>query len=210
MKRLFVAVKFEPDGELIENYQRFKKWFSSDRISWVDEKFMHITLKFIGDTPEEKISVIHDTLQNVAALHSSFEVELKGAGVFGSTYKPRVLWFGIEEPLNGMSILARNIAGALEEKGWEDDRQNYVPHLTIGRIKYIRIKKKLTEKVAKMQGKHLQEIPVDAFHLIESVLSQDGPEYKIIHTYTLQGRKKSSPKVSGLPWWKMLLRKIGF
>lgn len=209
MKRLFVAVKINPDEKLLEQYYRFRKWFKTDRITWVDKEFMHITLEFIGDTPEEKIPVIHETLEKVAESHTAFKASIKGAGVFGSTYKPRVLWFGVEDTWNKVSALAMNITGALEEKGWENDRQNYIPHLTIARIKYVRIKKKLSEKVAKMQQKHLQDFPVDAFYLIESELTQDGPKYHTLHSYSLNSKEALPVNVSGLPWWKALLRKIG-
>lgn len=209
MKRLFVAVKVEPENELLEQYQRFRKWFKSDRITWVEEKNLHMTLKFIGDTPEEKIPLIHDTLQSVASHHSAFDAAIKGAGIFGSEYKPRVLWFGVGDSWNKVSGLATDIIGALEEAGWENDRQNFVPHLTIGRIKYIRQRKKLSEKVAKVQQQHFQDIHIDAFHLIESRLSQDGPTYHILKTYALKQDGQAEVQVSGLPRWKQWLGKIG-
>lgn len=209
MKRIFVAVTVEPAGELLEYYNKFRNWFKTDRISWVDEKNMHITLKFIGDTQEDKIPVIHQALSRVASAYGSFDANIAGAGIFGSSYKPRVLWFGVEDTGNQMIGIGRDVAGALEEAGIEDDRQNFVPHLTIGRIKYLRMRKKLDEKVARMQQKHLQSVSVNAFHLIESKLGQDGPEYTMLHSYPLRSSGHHKTRVSGLPWWKTLLRKLG-
>lgn len=210
MKRLFVAVKVEPENELLEHYHRFRKWFKTDRITWVDEQNLHMTLKFIGDTPEDKIPLIHETLQGVAVQHTTFEAAIKGAGIFGSEYKPRVLWFGVGDSWNKVSGLATDIIGALEEAGWENDRQNFVPHLTIGRIKYIRQRKKLSEKVAKLQEQHFQDIQIDAFHLIESRLTQDGPTYHILHSYPLKQNGQAGVMISGLPRWKQWLQRIGF
>ncbi|HRZ77648.1 MAG TPA: RNA 2',3'-cyclic phosphodiesterase, partial [Bacteroidales bacterium] len=187
----------------------FRTWFKTDRISWVDEEHMHITLKFIGDTPADRIPGIHHALTRVASAHQAFQASITGAGVFGSTYKPRVLWLGVEDGGNRMAALGRDITGALEEAGIPDDRQNFVPHLTLGRIKYLRQRRKLDEKVAKMQQKHLQDITVGAFHLIESVLGQEGPEYTILHSYPLKSSGQTREKVSGLPWWKNLLRRLG-
>ncbi|MBE0557350.1 MAG: RNA 2',3'-cyclic phosphodiesterase, partial [Proteobacteria bacterium] len=146
MKRIFVAVTIDAADPLREYYQKFRNWFKTDRITWVEEENLHITLKFIGDTPEDKIPGIHQALSRVASAYSAFPASIIGAGVFGSSYKPRVLWFGVEDAGRPMEKLGRDIAGALEEAGIEDDRQNFVPHLTIGRIKYIRQRRKLDEK----------------------------------------------------------------
>jgi 2'-5' RNA ligase len=209
MKRIFVAITIEASDPLKEYYQKFRNWFKSDRISWVEEQNLHITLKFIGETPDDKIPGIHKALSGVASAYASFPASIKGAGVFGSSYKPRVLWFGVEDEARRMESLGRDIAGALEEAGIEDDRQNFVPHLTIGRIKYIRQRRKLEDKVAKMQQLHLQDIRVNAFHLMESRLSQDGVVYSLLHSYPLRSSGNQKPRVSGLPWWKAVLRKLG-
>jgi len=206
MKRLFVAIKVVPGEDLLEQYQRFRKWFRTDRISWVDEAHMHVTLRFIGDTPEEKVEAIHRALSKVQPSYSAFRLSIRGTGIFGSSYKPRVLWFGVDDSDGLLVKMEKDIAGVLEEAGWPDDRQNFVPHLTIGRIQFIRIRNKLNEKVEKNRDKHLMDMEVNAFHLIESRLTPDGLVYQTLHSYPLKG---ASTNAAPLPFWKRLLSIFG-
>jgi 2'-5' RNA ligase len=66
MKRLFVAIKVEPEQTLVETFERFRKWFGKENITWADAGNFHITLKFIGDTAEQEIPAIKSALKKVA------------------------------------------------------------------------------------------------------------------------------------------------
>ena len=69
-----------------------------------------------------------------------------------------------------------------EAIGWEHDRQNFVPHLTIGRIKDVP-DKHLFQSIIDMHKKTwMQEIQVREFHLYESTLTREGPVYKVLET----------------------------
>ena len=56
---------------------------------------MHLTLKFFGETAEERIHEIEDVLSNVSEANKPFQFSLKSIGIFGSSYRPRLIWFGI-------------------------------------------------------------------------------------------------------------------
>ncbi len=207
MKRLFVAIKVEPEQTLVETFERFRKWFGKENITWADAGNFHITLKFIGDTAEQEIPAIKSALKKVAVQYASFSLNIKGTGIFGSSYKPRVIWFGVEDPSTTITALSRDIVGVLEEIGIADDRQNFVPHLTMGRIKYLRFKKKLEEKINKFSEVDFQHCAVSSFYLYESELGPDGPVYHILEQYPLKGKRGTKAAMASIPWWKRLFKR---
>jgi 2'-5' RNA ligase len=184
MKRLFAAVKVHPSKEFLETYNSLKSGLKFCRITWVNPENIHITLKFFGETQEKRIPEISRVLKEVASSHKPFASELVNVGIFGSSYAPKVIWFGIEnaEPLKK---LGADVLQSLEPIGWEVDRQNFVPHLTVGRIKEIP-DKQLFQKIIDQHKKiRMHDIQVSEFHLYESTLLRDGPVYKVLESYVL-------------------------
>jgi 2'-5' RNA ligase len=185
MKRLFAAIKINPSDGFLQTYYRLKTNLRNDKIKWVDINNIHITLKFFGETQEERIPDISERLNAIAALHSHFTLDIRDIGIFGSTYKPRVIWYGIEEN-EGLLNLAKEVLSEMDKLGFKQDRQNFVPHLTIGRIKFIDDKKRFQQVIDKFKSIEIQKQEVAGFNLYESILRSQGPEYKIIESYKLK------------------------
>jgi 2'-5' RNA ligase len=185
MKRLFTAIKVHPSEEFLKIYFRLIKSLQADKIKWVDKDNIHITLKFFGETSEDKVDEISQALDDAVYGFSPFDLKLSDVGIFGSSYKPRVIWFGIEKS-DTLQELAKSIFRELKEIGIEPDRQNFVPHLTIGRIKYIENKKYFQEVIDKNKKGYIQSIPVEEIILFESILHRTGPEYVVVDKFKLQ------------------------
>ncbi len=184
MKRLFAAVKVHPSPEFMKTYNSLRSGLKFCRITWVKPESIHITLKFFGETEEKRIPEISRVLKEVASSHKPFTSELVNVGIFGSSYAPKVIWFGIEnaEPLKK---LGSDVLQSVETIGWEHDRQNFVPHLTIGRIKEIPDKQLFQKIIDGHKKTRMQEIDIREFHLYESILLKDGPVYKVLESYKL-------------------------
>ena len=184
MKRLFVAVKIHPSNEFLKTYDSLKSGLRFARITWVKPESIHVTLKFFGETMENRIPDISRVLKELASRHKPFTSELVNVGIFGSSYSPKVIWFGIEkaEPLKELGI---DVLKSVESIGWEPDRQNFVPHLTIGRIKSIPDKHLFQSVIDEHKKTWMQEIQVREFHLYESILMREGPIYKVLESYKL-------------------------
>ena len=185
MKRLFVAVKVEPDVPLLKTYQALRYALQGEKIGWVKPENFHLTLKFLGKTPEEKLPAIQEALQEVAAGHSPFTFKISGTGLFGSSYKPRVIWFGTENN-ETLKQLGENVLDALDATGFPRDRQNFVPHLTIGRIRKIEHKKLFQEANATHRNDVLQEPHIDKIILYESLLKPAGVVYRKVMEFMLK------------------------
>ncbi len=179
MKRLFVAVKIVPDENFLKSYRALRHALQLEKISWVKPENFHLTLKFLGKTREEKLPDIRKALQEAAEQTGPFTMKMTGTGIFGSAYKPRVLWFGMEKK-PAMSQLGENVLNVLDKAGFPRDRQNFVPHLTIGRINKIEHKKLFQEAVAAHRQDFLQEFIVDKIILYESLLKPSGVIYRAI------------------------------
>lgn len=185
MKRLFAAVKIHPSPEFLKLYNNLRTNLRFADIKWVRPEIIHVTLKFFGETEAQKIPGISRVLKEVAGRHDRFTAELVNVGIFGSSYDPRVIWFGMQkaEPLK---LLGEDVLRSMEQIGWERDRQNFVPHLTIARIKHVPDKKLFQKCIDENKNAFIQEVSVAEFHLYESILQREGPVYKVLETYRLE------------------------
>ena len=185
MKRLFAAVKVTPTEEFLEIYNSLREGLRFARITWVRPENIHITLKFFGETPEDRIPEISRVLSGVAGRHQPFSFSITNTGIFGSSYNPRVVWFGLEEDEKLVS-LATDTLQAVEAIGWDRDRQNFVPHLTVGRIKEVGDKKRFQQVIDEHKDAFIQEVSVADFRLFESILQKDGPVYRVVESFPLK------------------------
>lgn len=183
-KRLFIAVRIHPDKQFLRFYEQLKNALQQDKIKWVEEENIHFTLKFIGETPAYQVEDIIYALREARLGIMPFELVIENMGIFGSSYNPRVIWLGIRDEVQIFN-LAENIFNELESLGFERDRQNFVPHLTIGRIKFLQDKNRFQRIIEKQKPGLIQTIRVEEFYLIESLLQPTGPIYEVIETFNL-------------------------
>jgi len=180
MKRLFVAVDIELSKEFKALTQQLQFDLRNDSIVWVKSELQHLTLRFLGETPDEKIESIVTALNKVATSIQSFELQLDKMGIFGSKHAPETLWYGFSE-----FALFRNLFEKLEKElflaGFQENYGNFVPHITVGRIKKVDNKKRFWDTFEKRQPQFTQTIPVTHLKLIQSKLTNDGPKYKTLY-----------------------------
>jgi 2'-5' RNA ligase len=178
--RIFIGIDLPENikenlKEIIEKVKKIKE------AKLVKIENLHITLKFLGEVEEEKIEVINRTLQHCADKSKSFNVKIKGIGVFPSEKKVRVLWAGIEDG-EDLKNLNRKIEDALKNLGFEKEKE-FVAHITIARFKSIPNLNFIKELITKYQDILFGEILVKNFQLYESKLTPLGPIYKVIKKY---------------------------
>ena len=183
MKRLFVAVSVQLSDSFLNTKLKLQNELAREQIVWVKPELQHLTLRFLGQTPESRIDSLKQILQELAAESVPFELQIDKIGVFGSRYAPTTLWFGFShfEPFR---TLFDNLEPKLVSIGYEPNYGNFVPHLTIGRIKKIENKKKFTELVTSLQTSLIpQTLKIDHIELIKSKLMPSGPKYTPLETF---------------------------
>jgi len=185
MKRLFIAIRIEPDNSFIEIYNELISRLKYENLRFAEMNNLHLTLRFIGDTVENKIPDIDRMLNKTIGTTKAFTLNISRAGVFGSSYNPRVVWFGIDQNEH-LTHLHSTIELNLSKVGFFTDRQNFVPHLTLSRIKQLKDLKLFQKIISEFREKEIMKQDVRSFSLIESILLKEGPIYNTLFSYTLK------------------------
>lgn len=185
-KRLFIAIKINPDQGFLDAFRMLTVQLRHERIKWVEEHNIHITLKFLGITEELQIPRIEEVLSGLASGTRTFSFSLRKLGLFGSAYAPKVIWAGIEPP-GDLAGIMKDVHDRLATIGFEADRQNLVPHLTLGRINQLRDKPLFQLIIGQHKNISSGIITVDRIFLFESILKKEGPVYIALQNYPLKG-----------------------
>ncbi len=155
-------------------------------VRWVTPERLHLTLKFLGETPGDRVPEIIAALEKSSNKFSPLVVELEGVGAFPNLRKPQTIWLGIGrgERLAG---LAESVESALQNLGFEREKRAFRPHLTLGRLRSPKEVRELTQALEAVQADAvgLVEWPVTEVQLVQSVLRPSGPEYTVLHTFPL-------------------------
>jgi 2'-5' RNA ligase len=185
VKRTFIAFDIIPSPETKAFYEQIRHKLRLEKINWIEDAGFHMTLKFLGDTPEESIPGITESLRIVSDHYAPFNISLNGLGLFKSLREPRVIWIGCDfDPVLGK--IRKEIDDTLETFGFPSDQRRFTPHLTLGRIKQIRQVNQLAEIIAAYQEVHFQQQQVKEIIFYESQLSPSGARYMPLYTFHLK------------------------
>ena len=128
--RLFVALDIDdPIRERIQLFMEGVRGFAPD-VRWVRPEALHITLKFIGERPDESRVVITQALSGIRI--APVQVAFRGCGFFPTPKAPRVFWIGIEAGAE-LGQLAVSVDESLHALGIEKEEHGFHPHLTLAR-----------------------------------------------------------------------------
>lgn len=191
--RTFIAIELDEltrDG-LARVQARFKKQAPDGGVKWVNPESIHLTLKFLGDTPVTKISKVADALAAACDGFAPFDVSFEGRGCFPNMRRPRVIWVAVRD-LSG-SNLAR-LHAAVEQKvsplGFPTEERGFSPHLTLGRVTRSassQVEAAIGQMVDKSVVEKIAVLHVGAVHLIKSDLRPTGPVYNQLASVVLGG-----------------------
>lgn len=164
-------------------------------VRWVQPNAIHLTLKFLGDTPPEKVDSIQAALARAAAEVEPFAFGVSGVGCFPDMRRPRVVWLGLHEPGGHLSRLWKAIEAHVAPLGFPTESRPFSPHLTLGRVgrqastQDARIVgQAVADSAQQMAGSLGDEMEVRAVALIKSDLRPEGPIYTRLYEAGLHGR----------------------
>ena len=130
--RLFTAIDIPSD--LTEALRSFvSRLRPAAKISWSPLENLHVTTKFIGEWPEQRLDEMKRTLASVP-VSGSLEIAVKGVGWFPNPSRPRVFWAGVDGG-EALRSLARATEEAVAALGVPVEKRDYSPHLTLARIR---------------------------------------------------------------------------
>ncbi|MEN8376088.1 MAG: RNA 2',3'-cyclic phosphodiesterase [Gemmatimonadota bacterium] len=154
-------------------------------VRWVDVAAIHMTLKYLGEVPKDRVGLVRSSLATVAAKSRPFQVTLGGFGAFPSLRKPRIIWAGAYASPE-LRCLKHDLEWEFAGLGYEREARAFHPHLTLGRARPeaaagdFRDLEDLVEPL-KYQG----ALSVHSVVLLRSTLGSEGAVYETIDTVRL-------------------------
>ncbi len=149
------------------------------RIKTVEDENTHLTLKFLGEITEEMAKNAKEIIERAVEGEEPFNAELKGVGVFPDINYMRVLWVGVYD--NGIT---KRIQGRIDEElqkySFKKER-NFIPHVTIARVKGREGKENLKKFVEQNRERSFGVIKCNSIKLKKSTLTREGPIYEDIY-----------------------------
>lgn len=101
---------------------------------WEEPESMHLTMNFLGDIQESEVPDVCRWVKKALAGVREFAIDFSGLGAFPRPDRPRVLWLGVTEGREKLLAVQEALTQRLEaEMGFPRDRNDYCPHLTLGR-----------------------------------------------------------------------------
>ena len=180
--RTFTCILLESEirDALGEWQKQLRSKYAGD-FRWVTPVNLHITLTFLGDVPREQIARISETLRLSTAGSEPLDLEISSAGAFPRADRPRVLWAGVGRGRESLVRIQDRVAGSLEtEYGFEPERRQYHPHITVARARGRRGGPSITEDLAGVSGRVWGNQRLRSVHLMKSALGPGGPVYTIL------------------------------
>jgi 2'-5' RNA ligase len=184
--RLFVAIELPAAirRRIQQHVDRIRRELPDARASWTREENFHLTLKFFGDTPVERVEAVSAALKRAAGRIPLFKMQLSGCGVFPTRGKPNVLWIGINDPTNNLQRLHQSFEDEFARLGFHRDERAFHPHLTIARIRNPKHARSLGDVHQRTDFGALSVEAVEVC-LIRSELSSAGSRYTVVARHKL-------------------------
>jgi RNA 2',3'-cyclic 3'-phosphodiesterase len=194
--RLFVAIDLD-DGirERITQFLEGVRGFAPEA-RWMVPESWHVTLKFIGERPEQEVENVKAALGMTGP--SAFDLNFRGYGYFPTPRTARVFWIGVESD-GKLASLATAVDASLVRLGIQKEEHEFDAHLTLARgaagprtARNDKTKRggspfqRLQEKLAGSPSPEFGTMTAREFFLYRSQLSPGGSKYTKLERFALQ------------------------
>ena len=180
--RAFLGIPI-PD-ELKPRINQIQDGLDDFDVKLVEKENLHFNLKFFKDIENEKVEKLKEILSKISTQFEPFEINIDGMGAFPSKSYVKVVWLGVKEGSQTFKALAEMIENSLEKLEIEKEEE-FVPHLTLGRVKSSRNKTELLVFLRKYEKIQVGKMMIDELTLFQSKLSPKGPVYEEVFTVKL-------------------------
>ncbi len=175
--RTFIAVELDPS--FTEKIRELQGRFSDFDLKFVDPEIVHITLKFLGNVEESRISSLSAALDSITC--EPFEAKVGGLGVFPKPSNPKVLWLGAT---GNFRALHDDVENLLKPFKFEKDDREFTAHATLARVKFLKREQKnaFISILKELKDIEIGTMCVNKVLLKKSTLTPKGPIYETLHT----------------------------
>lgn len=183
--RLFVSVDLPDDlASAVATLQ--SEFEAAEGLRFVDPEQAHVTLKFLGEVDEKRVSTVISGLEEAVrtAAIDPFEVTLSGLGVFPDLDYIRVLWLGITDGAERLTALHRATERAMVDRDFDPEEHEFTPHVTLARMDHAGGKALVQDRVQTLEPT-VGTMRVEDIRLTESTRTPSGPEYTTVERIPL-------------------------
>lgn len=136
---------------------------SGAQVGWVKPHNIHLTLKFLGPVPAERLREVVGAVQRAAVPAQPIPLELTVLGCFPNRRAPRVIWAGLKQLPEELAGLQQRVEKELVAAGFLPESRPFSPHFTLGRVRSGRNVRKLA---AAMQAERLEPIRFESAEVV--------------------------------------------
>jgi len=156
-----------------------------ENVKWTQPENIHLTLKFLGDMHKKQIGAIAEQMEQVVQANKPFRLIISKTGAFPDFNNPAVLWMGPEKHGKGLKQLIEQLEDALAPLGFEKDKRELVPHLTLARLW-----QKASKTTESFKNLVFDPMPLSCRNvvLMQSILHPSGVVYKPLKVVRLGDR----------------------
>ena len=161
--RTFVCLQLPPlaRDRLAATQQRLRE--SGAPVSWVRPHNIHLTLKFLGSVPPERLQDVVRGVRRAAVPAPPIPLELTELGCFPNRQAPRIIWAGLKQLPGELEILQQRVEKELVGAGFSPQSRPFSPHFTLGRVRSVRNIRKL---LAAIQAERLEPLRFQANEIV--------------------------------------------
>lgn len=194
--RTFIAIELDQQlkASLADIQARLRGAVPPRAVRWVQPEGIHLTLKFLGDTPLDRVEPVKAALAQAAREIPAFAVTVGGVGCFPDARRPRVVWVGVQDQSGTLARLWQAVESRVAPLGFPTEKRPFSPHLTLGRVQRYAsgaeardIGQAVTALAAEMAGA-LDKMAVTSVAYIKSDLRPTGAVYTTLIEAGLQGQ----------------------
>jgi 2'-5' RNA ligase len=194
-RRLFVAVPLdEPTVRtvvgLVERIRADRERDApGDRdVRWVRMDGLHLTLRFLGPTPESDVSTVAEAVRRAVEGQQPFEIRIDGGGAFPNPRRPRTLWLAVTAGTPELTALAGALDRELVAAGWPASERPFRAHLTVARADGIAAGADVARRLAEGATGLGLSSAADRLVLFESITGRGPATYEPLESVPLLRR----------------------
>lgn len=183
--RTFIAIKILPDEKLFNFIRNAKRSFSDEKIKWVNTNNLHLTLHFLGETTNDQVQRICNSLAESVEQVEKFRIKLHSVDFFNNKGEPKVLFVKIDEETNNLEKLVQIIEVEVARAGLTIKEKQFYPHLTLARIKFLKNRQEIFQLKDEWNNIEFQTITVEEVIFYQSILNGKETVYKPLQKFKL-------------------------
>jgi 2'-5' RNA ligase len=175
--RTFIAIEIpeETKRAMVEVQAQLKR--AGAEANWTRPEGIHLTLKFLGEIPEERVGAVTAALKQSVEGRGRFHLEVVGTGVFPSEKNPRVVWIGVSGEIDKLMGIQLRVEEHMLRQGFQQEDRRFKPHLTLGRIKHPSSRVSWVHALESLKDIALPGFDAAVISLMKSELTRAGAVY---------------------------------